>query len=160
LITAERVRELLDYNPATGEFTWLKRTGRQGAGKPAATAKRLGYPVMGIDSKVYMASRIAWLWMTGSFPVRFIDHANGDPGDTRWTNLREATDQQNNRNKARQANNTSGFKGVSHQAGRWRARIVQDRKPISLGMYETPEEAHAAYCNAAATLFGEFARFE
>lgn len=53
--------------------------------------------------------------------------------------------------------NAAGFKGVNSIGKRWRARITVLGLRIDLGSYDTPEEAHAAYCAAARTYFGEFA---
>lgn len=87
------------------------------------------------------------------------DHKNGDSLDCRLSNLRQATRSQNNNNSRRPSNNKSGFKGVSldKRTRRWRSEIKVNRKTTYLGSYPTPEEAHAAYMNAASRLQGEFA---
>lgn len=89
-----------------------------------------------------------------------VDHRNGDGLDNRRANLRPATVGQNNQNRAAQANNTSGFKGVSWQRsrGQWRASIRADGRVFHLGEYTTPEEAARAYDAAALSLHGAFAR--
>lgn len=90
-----------------------------------------------------------------------IDHINGNKLDNRRCNLREATHQQNNFNKPRLKRNTPGFKGVSYRKDidKYRAYISVNYKQISLGCFDTPEEAHQAYCNAAKKYHGEFANF-
>lgn len=90
---------------------------------------------------------------------KYVDHINGDKIDNRRGNLRICTNAENMRNRGRTASNTSGYKGVyrGRQPGRWRALIMVDGKTISLGQYDHPEEAYAAYCKAAAELHGEFA---
>lgn len=90
-----------------------------------------------------------------------VDHINCDPLDNRRANLRAATPSQNSCNRRPQSNNTSGFKGVSwcKRECKFRASIRALNKQRSLGYYETPQEAYAAYCKAAASLHGEFARF-
>lgn len=89
-----------------------------------------------------------------------IDHRNGDGLDNRRANLRVCTVSQNGMNRPKQANNTSGFKGVfpsgrPHQP--WSASIKKDQRVIHLGRFGTPEQAALAYDRAAAELFGEFA---
>ena len=89
-----------------------------------------------------------------------VDHVNGNGLDNRRANLREATSSESAMNRRRFKNNTSGFKGVSWHAatGKWRAMINVYGKRYSMGLYETKEDAHAAYCGAAEALHGEFAR--
>lgn len=88
------------------------------------------------------------------------DHINGDGLDNRRSNLRVASRQQNARNRRLRADNRSGLKGVSFdkKTKRWKAQINNDRKQIVLGYFDAPEQAHAAYCEAAKKYHGEFAR--
>lgn len=87
-----------------------------------------------------------------------IDHANGDPKDNRWSNLREATKFQNHMNTIKPSANKSGYKGVKRlENGRFSSCITLYRKRIYLGTFDTIKEAHAAYCGAAKAVFGEFA---
>lgn len=158
--TAELVRELLIYNPETGVFTWRVNRGWLKAGTVAGSPHRAGYTILGIALRMYRAHRIAWLYMTGKWPADAIDHINGIRDDNRWANLREATWQENLRSTKRRIDNTSGFKGVRKEGTKWVASIYPNRKRIKLGTFDTPEEAHAAYCAAAEQLYGEFARPE
>jgi hypothetical protein len=98
--------------------------------------------------------------MTGSWPKEDIDHIDGNKLNNSWSNLRSALHQQNQCNIKRRSDNTSGFKGVSFHAGagKWMAMVMKDSKSHYLGLYETPEAAHAAYCKAAADLHGAFFR--
>lgn len=113
-----------------------------------------------VDDELYMAARLAWLYMTGRPPVGDVDHKNLDKGDDRWENLREATRSQNLANKRASSRNVSGFKSCYRhpETGRWRAQIMRERQRFHLGYFDTPEEASAAYEAAAKRLFGEFAR--
>jgi hypothetical protein len=97
--------------------------------------------------------------MTGDCPKE-VDHINGDPTDNRWSNLREATPQQNKFNRGTCKSNKSGFKGVSRhkQNGNWVAEITHNYRKYHIGCFDTPEEAHEAYKKAAYILHGEFAR--
>lgn len=93
--------------------------------------------------------------------TELVDHANGNPLDNRRANLRLATRSQNMMNRSKNINNQSGFKGVifHKESGKWRAVINANKKRHRLGLFDTPEEAHAAYCKAAEFLHGEFANF-
>lgn len=90
-----------------------------------------------------------------------VDHVSGDGLDNRRGNLRLATQAQNNQNHRIHRNNRSGYKGVGqkHRDKRWTACIRVDGKRKYLGAFDSPIEAHAAYCAAAKELHGEFARF-
>jgi hypothetical protein len=99
--------------------------------------------------------RLAWLYVTGAWPKKHLDHINGDRADNRFCNLREADDAANNQNRKR-ANKCSltGVLGVTYckQTKRYRAVIMHNRKSIHLGRFDTPEEAHAAYVGAKRVL--------
>lgn len=88
------------------------------------------------------------------------DHINGDGLDNRKENLRICTNAENLRNQGKQSNNTSGFKrvGWDKRNRKWAAYIRLNYKKIHLGLFPTPELAHAAYCEAAIKYHGEFAR--
>lgn len=93
-------------------------------------------------------------------PSEQVDHKDLNTLNNRRENLRLATGGQNQRNKGRLRSNTSGFKGVyfCKRDNKWRATIHKDSKRFCLGSFNTPEEAHDAYCKAAKELHGEFAR--
>lgn len=159
--TAARVRQLLDYDPVTGVFTWKVRCGRAKAGTRAGSLhKSDGYRIIGIDGATYYEHRLAWLWMTGNWPFGEIDHQHLDKINNAFSELRPATHAQNAMNTPLRSNNTSGFKGVDfrHNRKKWRARIKVKGRKLHLGYFLTPQEAHAAYVAAAAQHFGVFAR--
>lgn len=85
-----------------------------------------------------------------------VDHINGNTLDNRRSNLRLCSASQNGAN-SRIRKNTSGFKGVSFNSGRWVARIRVRRRLIHLGRFIHPQEAALAYDHAARQHFGEFA---
>jgi hypothetical protein len=108
----------------------------------------------------YHAHRLAWLYMTGAWPTGGeVDHIDTDRGNNVWTNLRDSTRRQNGSNVDIRSNNTSGFKGVSRCRAKWTAHITVNYQAMHLGVFDTKEEAHAAYVEAAKRLHGEFARF-
>lgn len=163
--TAEEVRRLFDYDPETGLLTRrCSVSSNTRSGDLVGAAERSGHLAFSLFNRNVRVHRVVWLWMTGADPARglFIDHADGDRANNRWSNLRLATNSQNSANARRRVTNRSGFKGVIREPGsrRWRATITKDRKQIELGHFDTPEAAHAAYCAAARELHGEFARAE
>lgn len=86
-----------------------------------------------------------------------VDHINGNTLDNRRSNLRLATRSQNEWNRNKQSNNTSGFKGVIFSEGKYKARIRVFKKLYFLGSFEEKEKAALAYNNAAKKYHGEFA---
>lgn len=161
LITQSRLKEVINYDPETGIFTWKVSfgTGSAHVGGVAGSVQR-GYRSIKIDRKAYRAANLAWLYMTGEFPPRLVDHKNTIRDDNKFANLRLATNSENQFNLNKMSHNTSGFKGVHRlkDTGRWQARICANYKRRVLGCFDTPQEAHEAYCKAAAELHGEFAR--
>jgi hypothetical protein len=156
MLTAEILRELLDYDPETGVFTWL--AGRR-AGKIAGGFRSDGYHTISIgSSRRYFAQRLAFLYVYGRWPAEDVDHIDGNPSNNAIVNLREATRSQNLQNKRSRSNTSSGLKGVTWQGRKWVARIKRDGRNDYLGSFKTAEEAHAAYCAAAREAYGEFAR--
>jgi hypothetical protein len=160
ILTQNRLKELLEYNPKTGIFIWRVNRGRTAKiGTQAGTPTEKGYLAIEIDGRTYRAHRLAWLYMTGRWPASEIDHKNGIRNANWFDNLREATHGNNCYNRGSNRNNTSGFKGVVlHGSGKWQATIRVDRRRIHLGSFPTPEAASAVYEAKAAELFGEFKR--
>lgn len=158
-LTQEQLMDVLHYNPDTGIFTWVSPTNRRiKAGDVAGTINCSGYSRTKVLGQEYLAHRLAWLYVTGAWPTGMVDHVNCNPLDNRFANLRIATNSQNLANQRLNSRNTSGFKGVTSYRGRWRATLVKNRKSNHLGYFDTPLEAHEAYCAAAKVHFGEFAR--
>ncbi len=87
-----------------------------------------------------------------------VDHIDGDGLNNRRENLRRCSQQQNCANRGPSRNNTSGFKGVSWQKGKWRVGIKIAYRRIYLGSFDDIGEAARAYDDAARRLYGEFAR--
>jgi hypothetical protein len=162
VLTAERLHSLLAYNPKTGLWVWrVTPGGRARAGAIAGSLDGCGYHAIKINRRLYLAHRLAFLYINGEWPKGEIDHVNHDRADNQWSNLREATHSQNLGNQGAYKNNRSGYKGVTWQKRdrKWQAQIQVGGKSHHLGHYDTAEAAHAAYCRAAIKHFGQFARF-
>ena len=163
ILTVDRLREVQDYDPETGEFIWIVSPHRSKI-RPGDIAGPNsididGYRIIQIDGKQYKAHRLAWLFVYGEWPTKFIDHINGNPADNRIANLREATYHENARNRKVSNRNLSGFKGVcTEPSGKFRGRIRVNGVNIDLGLFDTPQEANFAYVIAAQEHFGEYAR--
>lgn len=154
LLTADKARSLLDYDPETGLLRWKRPRGASRSGWIAGTTDRKGYKMIGLCRKRYLVHRVAWLLMTGDWPPDQVDHINGCHDDNRWSNLRSATNGQNQENAALRCTNKSGFRGVDwyKRDNRWRAQITHNGIRKTLGYFDAPEDAHAAYLEARARL--------
>ena len=146
-ITAERLRELLHYEPETGIFTWKVGSANQvKVGDAAGSQNGLGYLHVRLQRRLYSAHRLAWLHFHGVWPVDQLDHINRIRTDNRIANLREVSHKQNGQNASKSRSNTSGYPGVywDKQHSKWVARIMHNRKNIYLGYFATIEEALSA----------------
>ncbi len=161
---AQLLREMLDYDPSTGLFTWkVDRTRGVKAGDVAGSVHPTGYRRIKINGLLYLASRLAWMYVYGAIPDGFtIDHINHIRSDDRITNLRLATYTENARNKLKPRSNTSGFKGVylNKKTGMYAARAKSKGKWVYFGRrHESAVLAAAAYDRGITSLYGEFASF-
>ena len=162
-LTQERLKYLIAYDGKTGGFVRNVSTSpRAMAGNPCGDIDSKGYIRLRVDGKRYLGHRLAWLYAHGFWPPHEIDHINGDRTDNRIKNLRLADRFTNKRNTKAYKNNASGMKGVSWSVSskRWRSRIRINKREVNLGLFDTPEEANAAYAAAAEKHFGEYARSE
>jgi hypothetical protein len=119
----------------------------------AGSVNPCGYRQIKIDKHLYRAHRLAWLWMTGAWPIQEqVDHINGIRDDNRWANLRNVSRAANNQNQRRaQSRNLSAqLLGVSRKnaAGGFQARIRHEGKEKRLGTFRAAALAHEAYVAA------------
>lgn len=150
------------YNPNTGDIYWktncLRNSKRIDA--IAGTLNPGQHRVVRLNGKNYQSHRLAWFLHYREWPDREIDHINGIRNDNRISNLRLATRSQNAMNSRLRKTNKSGFKGVSfhEMTGKWMARIYANKKYYYLGLFNSAQDAHAAYVAALPIHHGEFAR--
>ena len=162
-LTLEKVRELLHYDPATGQFRWRVNVGSYGripAGTVAGAKSLNGYIYITIGRHRCLAHRLAWFYVNGEWPEKQIDHINNNRVDNTWSNLRLADQSENSCNGSLRTTNTSGYRGVSWSTAKrkWVASIVKNRKQFKLGYFSCKHEAYSAYCKAARKLHGEYAK--
>ena len=149
ILTQERLKELLHYNPDTGIFTWISNSG-SGRGntykKIAGNMRPDGYRGICVEGKTYLSARLSYFYMTGSWPDEFIDHLNHERDDNRWCNLRAVSGHENRINKKLKKDNKSGIHGVYYverdgRLPKWVARI---KAAETLGQFDTLFDACCA----------------
>lgn len=159
-LTAARLRELLDYDPLTGILRWrVYRCHVALAGDEAGVLKSDGYCYVTIDGVSFRRNRLAWLHVTGDYPALQIEHEDTVKHHDWISNLRLATNGQNQQNQHRAHKGTrSGLLGVTWDKRRqkWWARIKLDGKVKHLGFFDDRYEAHRAYL-VAKRLYHPFA---
>lgn len=152
-ISHEELLQLLKYDPDTGNFHWAVRIGRKTrAGSKAGALQGAGrYLVITYQGEHYLAHRLAWYYMHGIWPDGPIDHINGDKLDNRIANLRVATSSLNAQNVGhRPRKSKTTLIGAVPEDKRYRAAIwsPEEKRTVRIGLFDTPEEAHAAYMEA------------
>ncbi len=174
------VCQLLRYEPETGRLFWRPRSAAFFADTPKVSAagqasrwnakhaeketflgvNKLGYRVGKIFRRHYSAHRVIWVMQTGAWPAGEVDHADTDPANNRWDNLREADRSDQEANKKVRSDNTSGFKGVSwsKRDGKWTTKLKYRGVCYSLGSYTNVEDAVAAVNAKRSEIHGQFAR--
>lgn len=154
------LREMISYDPLTGVFTWKTDHCRRKAGESAGSQKPDGYVYLKLQGQTYGAHRVAWMLITGEWPDSAVDHRDGVRSNNAWSNLRLATRAQNNANVPPRG--LSGLKGATYskRERRWKAQICIRGKQTCLGTFNTAEQAHAAYRDAADTYQGPFAHHQ
>lgn len=160
LPSCETILKYLTYNSVTGYFRWAVPPGN---GTPVGAIagsvdSHTGYRKIVLEGTVYKAHRLAWKLYYGKDPVEWLDHINRVRDDNRIVNLREASPAQNTAAGKVRSDNTTGVKGVQlYKGNRYRVLIQIGKKRVHLGLFDTIEEATAAYQAAAEQQHGEFA---
>jgi hypothetical protein len=73
LLTAERFKEVLHYDPETGDWTWCKARQKCSIGSTVGAINNFGYRLIDVDDRQHLSSRLAFLYMTGSWPQNQVD---------------------------------------------------------------------------------------
>ena len=153
-LTQERLKSLLNYNPETGEFTWLvsRRSDLVGkiAGYPSPYGSGKFYIKIRIDGRLYPAHRLVWLYTYGVWPENQIDHIDQESLNNRLSNLRDVSRDENLKNKKAYKNNSTGVTGVYFHNGsqKWAAQIHVNGKQIHLGYFDLKADAITTRKNA------------
>lgn len=151
-LTAERLREVLAYDPQTGAFVWLQKATKFSnvkVGDAAGSRDGGGYLRIRVGGRKYKAHRLAWLHFYGAWPAENIDHIDGNGENNAIANLRDVTQSLNAQNiRGARADGSTGLLGVSACGSGFRAKIQVGNQGRWLGTFDTPEEAHAAYITA------------
>lgn len=151
ILTAERLRELLQYCPETGVFLWkIRRGGPAVAGSVAGGTDSKGYRQIRLDMRLHLAHRLAWLYVYDKFPEDHLDHIDRNPKNNAIANLRECTHAENHQNEGVRSNSSSGVTGVSFikASSKWLAYINKDGRRHRIGLFDSLDGAVAARLNA------------
>jgi len=154
LPTKAEIKEKLWYDPETGVFRWrFLGTQRRQPWAVAGYKERRGYIQILIDKHLYMAHRLAWVYMTGKEPIEQIDHIDGNKQNNAWHNLRNVTNKQNCENRKLSAKNKTGVRGVYMRGKMFRAEVCHNYQRIKIGTFKTLQEAEKAVTQKRLELF-------
>ena len=132
------------------------------AGKPAGHVGKDGYIVLTLLKHRYRVHRIVFAIANNEDPADcMVDHADGDILNNAPTNLRKATNTQNQFNQKKQARNKSNCKGVfwDKKAGSWRAAVRHNGERVQKN-FKSMEAAEIWIDEIRRGVHGEFARSE
>jgi len=146
------VLSYLRYDSDTDKFFWTQKPSKRVCvGDEAGSANNSGYRSVTFKRKNYLLHRLVWFIMTGTLPIKSIDHLDGNPSNNNISNLRLATHTINMQNKRKaMSNNETGFLGVHYRKtrGTYYACINYNKQYKYLGSRNTPEEAYQLYLEA------------
>lgn len=148
--SVEYLASLFAYDPETGALSYRSPPSNfLQPGAKAGSVNRLGWCVVMVQRKALKVHRVAWALHCGIWPTQPIDHINGNRADNRIANLRLATPKLNAQNKRRATKaNKCGVLGACMEGKTFRARIKVDGRNLTIGRFNTAEEAHVAYVEA------------
>lgn len=131
-------------------------------GEEAGSVRHDGRRTIQVKGVRLFTHQVVWLLFNDVLPDGTIDHEDRDVTNNSISNLRPASESDQQGNKSVQINNTTGYKGVTFSDKRnkskpWRAYIKDDGKAVHLGYFQTAELAALSYDKAALEKFGDFA---
>jgi hypothetical protein len=144
----EKLRKIFEYNPDTGEIRYKVKRGLKMPGDLAGQSVDKGYRRIEAYGERWMYHRVCWMLYHGEWPKYTIDHKNLDKSDNRLLNLRDITQGENNRNKARYKTNNK-YKGVTKSYNKFYASFVDSGVHYYLGSFSSDIEAAKAYDDKA-----------
>lgn len=152
------LRHYFSYDPETGELRWKRPQKGIQVGRIAGNRNANGSIGLAVEGQKCLAHRVIWKMTTGRDPVADINHIDGDRSNNRLSNLREATRSQVGywkKSHPRKANKDLP-RGARPAKGKFQACLKADRTFHHLGVFDTPEEAEAAYIEASLKMHGVF----
>ena len=153
-IEHSKLLSILDFSAESGVFTWkVRRCYRALAGSVAGTINTRGYVHILVCGRKYLAHRLAWFYVHGTWPLAQIDHINMVKTDNRISNLREATNSQNHGNVLMHP-----MKGIRVRQLKTTTAYEVYISDIYIGMFTLLEDAQLAYATAAKERYGAHAR--
>jgi len=151
MLTQERLKELLHYNPDTGVFTWKTRPSYSiHIGDIAGCVqKKNRYIVIRINKSLHYAHRLAFLYMNGCTGEE-VDHIDHNPSNNSYRNLRIVSHRENLQNRSMSVNNSSGHTGVTwfKRDKKWHSQINIQGRNIHLGYFDDISDAIKARSDA------------
>lgn len=172
MITQELLNRILIYEPLTGILRWRYRpefnktwntrmVGRVAGARKSRNGRSSEIQVsvtVGGEQRLYRSHCLIWCMVTGVMPDVLIDHADGDPYNNRWVNLRKGNNSTNAMNRHLVAGSVP-YKGVHFisRLNKFAAQIKKSGKCKWLGTYVSAEDAALAYDLECECLHGEFA---
>lgn len=148
MLTTQRLRELLHYDPATGISTNIAPRKKVVVGSVAGSLRqRLLDDRPGPTPVLRPSTGLAVHdWRVAGATDRPPER---QPRQQRFSNLRDAERAINQQNMRRPLPGTaSGLLGAFKKRDRWESRLRAFGQVIRLGTFDTAEEAHAAYLQA------------
>lgn len=150
--TEQLLREVLHYDPETGEFRWTRTVHSHAVkGSLAGTIGKKGYRIIQLNKRLFSGQQLAMFLTKGKWPEFEVDHINGNKLDNRMVNLRDVNHSVNMRNQNiphKRKHTNSGYIGVSYHkaSGKWSATLnYKNVAKKHIGIYDTPEEAYGYY---------------
>jgi hypothetical protein len=127
-------------------------------GKVAGSVNKRGYRCIYLDTKIYKAHRLMFMFHHGYLPEQ-VDHIDGNKLNNRIENLRAANNSANMMNRGIMKNNTSGSKNVfwCKDYQKWRVAVRINKKLRSFGRFEDLELAELVAVEARNKYHKEFA---